>query len=194
MRGRQVLGMHGGAPQRLATPPPPQTWPPSQECQEPQGIGRPKCFPHQLLTGQEGEQLLEVIAIGAQRVRRARSLREVIQEPTDSHNPFAIIVQQVDAPNDAAFPLFDDPHVPTIRTLVLDQVQAARRRRRPSAALKHAPHRLQIVPGCAPRLWVVQITVCWAATRSTWPEQLTRGELRSLRDPSEGADEEIFVA
>jgi hypothetical protein len=35
-----------------------------------------------------------------------------------------------------------------------------------ASAIEHAPHRLQIVPSGAPRLWVVQITASWAATTS----------------------------
>jgi len=106
------------------------TWPPSQERQEPQGSGRLECLPYQLLTGQEGEQLLEVLALGAQRVRRARAFRQVIQEPTDGHNRFVAVIQQVDAPNDAAFPLFDDPHISAraYRTLVLLRAQVPARR------------------------------------------------------------------
>jgi len=64
---------------------------PPQERQQSQHVRRPEVLPVQALTIKEGEQVLQVVSVGCQRVRRELPIPKMIQEPADRSHRLAVI-------------------------------------------------------------------------------------------------------
>lgn len=73
--------------------------------------GRPEVLPVQALPIEEGEQVLQVVPVRAQSVRRELPVPKVIQEPADRPHRLSLIVDRPNPADDPAIPLPDDPHL-----------------------------------------------------------------------------------
>jgi hypothetical protein len=83
---------------------------PPQERQKSEHVRRPEVLPVQALTVKEDEQVLQVVSVRCQRVRRELPIPKMIQEPADRPHRLTVIADQPYPADDTAIPLLDDPH------------------------------------------------------------------------------------
>jgi len=142
---------------------------PPQERQQSQHVRRPEVLPVQALTIKEGEQVLQVIPVRRQLVRRELPIPKMIQEPADRPHRLAVITDQPYPADDAAIPLLDDPHPRLLASCRQQHRQRMRRRMTNGKESRKIPQQ------------VVQIRMCWGGTPS--PRRLAPGCARCAIRP-----------